>query len=142
MLVAAVFAATAAFSDDSVKPERVRMTEHALTTVQARAAQKAWADHLGVEAIFENSVGMQFCVIPPGTFLMGDDYGKGWKGRLVVKHSQPYFIGRYEVTRSEWERVMGSFHGQPKVGAGDRLPRIGINYAEAAARCERASRIR
>lgn len=125
------------FADDSVKPERVLTTEHALSTKQAQSVQKSWADHLGVDAITTNSIGMQLCLIPPGTFPMGNDYGKGWRGQKVVTHSQPFFIGRHEVTRGEWERLMGSFHGQPKVGVGDRFPRNGVDYAEAAEFCRK-----
>jgi len=113
------------------------MTEHALSTEEAQTVQKAWADHIGVEAVVENSIGMQLSVIPPGTFPMGKEDHKGEDGPQEVTHTQPYFIGRYEVTQGEWERVMGPLRKQPTAGAGDRFPVYGINYPEAAEFCRK-----
>ena len=39
--------------------------------VQAKAHQKAWADHLGVPAQTTHSIGMKLNLIPPGEFVMG-----------------------------------------------------------------------
>lgn len=122
-------------------PEPVVMTELPLTTEQARNAQNAWADHLGVDAIFENAIGMQLSVIPPGTFPMGIANFKPVEPQEVT-HSQPYFIGRYEVTQGEWEQVMGRAVGwQQKTGVGDRIPAYGINYAEAVEFCWKLTEI-
>ena len=38
---------------------------------QAKAFQKAWADHLGVPVQITNRLGMKLNLIPPGEFLMG-----------------------------------------------------------------------
>jgi len=122
---------------DAVEPERVLMTEHSLSAEDAQAKQKAWAEHLGVDAVVENSIGMQLSVIPPGTFPMGKEDHKGEDGPQEVTHTQPYFIGRYEVTQGEWERVMGPLLKQPTVGAGDRFPVYNINYPEAAEFCRK-----
>lgn len=122
-------------ADDSKMPEPVEMIEQSLTTEQAQAAQKAWADHLGVDVIVENAIGMQLSVIPPGTFPLGIASFKEVEPQEVT-HSQPFFIGRYEVTQHEWKRVMGRPVGwQQKTGAGDRFPAYGINYAEAVEFC-------
>lgn len=138
--VIVILVATDAHADDSVAPEPVLMTENGLSTQQAQAAQKAWADHLGGDAIVQNSIGMQFCVIPPGTFPMGWEDREGEDGPREVTHSQPYFIGRYEVTQGEWERVMGPLRQQRKE-RGDRLPMNGINHAEAAEFCRKLTRL-
>lgn len=119
-------------ANDSAMPEPVVMIEQPLTTEQAKNAQKAWADHLGVDAIVENAIGMQLSVIPPGTFPMGREN----EAPQEVTHSQPFFVGRYEVTQGQWERVMGRQSGwQQKTGTGDRIPAYGINYAEAVEFC-------
>lgn len=123
------------------EPEPVQMTEHPLTAEQAQAVQKAWADHLGVDAVVKNSIGMSLCVIPPGTFPMGKQKQKGKQGPQEVTHSQPFFIGQYEVTQGEWRRVMGPLPWKPKTGAGDRFPSYGVNYAEAAAFCRKLSKL-
>ena len=124
-------------ADDSVQPKHVLMDEQALTEQQARAVQQAWADHLGVDAVFENSVGMQLCVIPPGKFPMGDTSRKIG----VVTHSQPFFISKHEVTQQDWQQVMGSADSTPEADAGDRLPACKINHAEAAEFCRKLTQL-
>ena len=128
VFAAIILVAGATHAGDPVTPAPVVILEQPLTTEQAKAAQKAWADHLKVDAIVENSIGMQLSVIPPGTFPMGIANPKGREPQEVT-HTQPYFVGRYEVTQGEWERVMGPLRWQQKTGAGDQFPAYGINYA-------------
>lgn len=140
LFVVILVVASTTHADEPATPKRVVMTKRALTAEQAKAAQKAWGDHLGVNAIVENSVGMQLCVIPPGTFPMGWEERKGEEGPKEVTHSQPYFIGQYEVTQGEWERVMGPLRKQRKQ-LGDRLPVNGISHAEAAEFCRKLTQL-
>lgn len=49
LFAAMVLVAAATHADDSVEPESVLMTQHALTAEQAKTAQKAWAEHIGVD---------------------------------------------------------------------------------------------
>ena len=61
-------------------------------------------------------------LIPPGTFQMGCSPGlaspcDGWETPVhTVTLSQPYYLGRYEVTQAQWVAKMGSnpseFHWQ------------------------------
>ena len=61
---------------------------------------------------------MEFATIPAGRFRMGlSESGRRrigavatdwWRGRVDVRISRAYDIGRYEVTQSEWETVMGT----------------------------------
>gem|GEM_PF-1063288 len=136
-LLAAMILVAAATHADSAEPDRVLMTKQPLSTEQAKAVQKAWADHLGVDAVIENSIGMELSVIPPGTFRMGWEERKGEEGPRVVTHSQPYFIGRHEVTQGEFERVMGKLRWKPGRGAGERFPMYTVNYVEAAEFCRK-----
>ena len=66
---------------------------------------------------FENSVGMEFVQIEPGTFPMGsppDEADReatrgghyGYEALHPVTLSEPFFLGRYEVTQAQWEAVM------------------------------------
>ena len=137
VLAAIMLVTAAARADDSTVPEPVRMTEAPLTTAQAKAAQKAWADHLGFKVITENSIGMPLCVIPPGTFPMGESK----RNRPVVTHRQAYLICRYEVTQGEWKRVMERLPSQLIYGKGDRFPVYRINYAEASEFCRKLTRL-
>ena len=58
-----------------------------------------------------NSVGMEFVLIEPGTFEMGspsDEPGRDEDETLHrVTLSQPFYLGKYEVTQDQWEAVMG-----------------------------------
>jgi formylglycine-generating enzyme required for sulfatase activity len=145
VFAAVILVAAATHADDSVEPERVLMTEHALSTEEAQAKQKAWADHLGFDAVVENSIGLQLCLIPPGTFPMGSPRGeanrKGGEQLQKVTHTQPFFIGRYEVTQAEWERVMGAIKEPREFGSGDRFPIYKITHAEAGAFCRKLTQL-
>jgi formylglycine-generating enzyme required for sulfatase activity len=58
---------------------------------------------------YTNSLGMEFVLIPSGSFMMGS------KHRLAEDHEQPvhkvnisrFFLGKYEVTQAQWKAVMG-----------------------------------
>jgi formylglycine-generating enzyme required for sulfatase activity len=57
----------------------------------------------------------EMLLVPPGTFEMGCVQGTTQGGCSVaalpvhaVTITQPFYIGRYETTQSEWRRVMGS----------------------------------
>ena len=50
--------------------------------------------------IITNSIGMQFKLIEPGTFLMGEE------PHHQVTLTEPFRLGIYPVTRAEYERVM------------------------------------
>lgn len=63
--------------------------------------------------ICHKPTGMVFVLIPAGKFLMGSP--KEEKGRdrdegpvHPVRISKPYYLGKYEVTRGEWKKTMGS----------------------------------
>lgn len=62
---------------------------------------------------FTNSIGMEFVRIPAGTFQMGSPdsepgriYNEGPVHQVTI--GQPFYLGRYEVTQTQWRTVMGS----------------------------------
>ncbi|MDR2460512.1 MAG: formylglycine-generating enzyme family protein [Deltaproteobacteria bacterium] len=58
---------------------------------------------------YTNSIGMEFVAIPPGVFVMGDLYGEDDEKPLrKITISTPFYLGKYEVTQSQWERLMGN----------------------------------
>jgi formylglycine-generating enzyme required for sulfatase activity len=94
---------------------------------KAKEHQEAWAKHLGVPVELTNSIGMKLVLIPPGEFMMGspkelieeelkahsDD--PWYKGHLPgegprhrVRITKPFYLGAYEVTQEEYQRVMGN----------------------------------
>jgi formylglycine-generating enzyme required for sulfatase activity len=61
--------------------------------------------------IRHKKTGMHFVFIPPGEFLMGSpDNEKDRSSREGPVHkvrlSKPFYLGKYEVTRSEWKAIM------------------------------------
>jgi formylglycine-generating enzyme required for sulfatase activity len=84
-----------------------------------------------------NSIGMEFVLIPAGTFEMGSADGDreaaaNEKLRHRVTISKPFYLGKFEVTQAQWEAVMGSspyseprsnpYYGLPGMAARLRKP--------------------
>jgi len=56
-----------------------------------------------------DGVKMEFVLIRPGTFVMGSDANRlDERPARPVTLTQPYCLGKYEVTQAQWARVMGS----------------------------------
>jgi len=77
------------------------------------AGQAAPSTTAQTEASHTNSIGMEFVLIPAGTFEMGSDdrerdASDSEKPRHRVTLSKPFYLGKYEVTQAQWEAVMGS----------------------------------
>ena len=59
----------------------------------------------------ENSIGMEFQLISPGKFMMGSEVKTKIPGTTTPVHevtlTKPFYLGVYEVTQEQFERVMG-----------------------------------
>ncbi|MCU0879788.1 MAG: SUMF1/EgtB/PvdO family nonheme iron enzyme [Pirellulaceae bacterium] len=55
---------------------------------------------------FTNSIGMEFVIVPKGKSWLGG--GKDKLGDQEVEIPTDFYLGKYEVTQGEWERVMGT----------------------------------
>ena len=82
-----------------------------------------------------NSIGMEFVLIPAGEFMMGttkeqldaiasgDQNYRNWIKNETPQHrviiSQPFYMGKYEVTQAQWQAVMGD---NPSYFKGDNHP--------------------
>jgi len=60
-----------------------------------------------------NSIGMEFVLIEPGTFQMGSPATEPGRSKFEgpvheVIISQPFYLGKYEVTQGQWQAVMRS----------------------------------
>jgi formylglycine-generating enzyme required for sulfatase activity len=62
------------------------------------AAEKTW----------NNSIGMEFTMIPAGSFLRESDVvnDSGRTRVTVVTVTKPFWLGKYEVTQEQWAAVM------------------------------------
>ncbi len=57
---------------------------------------------------YANSIGIEFVLIQPGSFMMGS-HGDGDELPLhQVKISKPFYMGKTEVTQEQWYNVMGN----------------------------------
>jgi formylglycine-generating enzyme required for sulfatase activity len=78
----------------------------------ARTQQEVWAKHLGQSVEITNSIGMKLALIPPGEFMMGSPASEAERDDDETQHrvriTKPYYLGMYEVTQGEYERVMGT----------------------------------
>ncbi len=90
---------------------------------QAKAHQKAWADHLGTPVFIKDSIGVEFNLIPPGLFT---------RGACRVKITQPFYLGAYEVTQQQYEQVIGK---NPSLTQDANKPVNNINWNDAVAFC-------
>ena len=94
------------------KPVRSPLLVAPFDAKQAKAAQDAWAKHLGIGTEVTNGIGMKFRVIPPGTFDMGSPESEPQRYDDETLHkvtiTQPKLLGVYPVTQAEWTKVMGS----------------------------------
>lgn len=81
------------------------------TAAQAGEQQRRWAKYLKQPVVINNDIGMKLTLIPPGKFLMGsptDEEGREEDETLhPVEITRPYYLGVYEITQEEYERVMG-----------------------------------
>lgn len=55
---------------------------------------------------FKNSLGMEFVLVPKGKSWLGGGGGK--PGDKEVEIKEDFYLGKYEVTQEEWQKVLGS----------------------------------
>lgn len=71
---------------------------------------------------------MVFNLVPAGSFIMGTDENTG-EGDESPPHevqiTQPFYLGRFEVTQAQWRRIMGS---NPSHFQGDTLPVDSVSW--------------
>ncbi len=74
---------------------------------------------------------LEMVLIEPGTFMMGSPSNE--KGRYhdeqqhQVTITNPFYIGKYEVTQAQWQSVMGS-NPSRKYGVGSNYPVYGVSW--------------
>ena len=77
--------------------------------------------------VVRNSIGMEFAYVPAGSFQMGSS-NSDQKGTPIhqVTFANGFYMGRYEVTAAQWQKVMGS---APKYGTcGENCPVNGVSW--------------
>src|SRR5262249_26791916 len=82
--------------------------------------EKALASHTNSPGTgptsYTNGLGMEFVRGPKGESWLGGGGGEAGKERVVIK--EDFYLGKYEVTQEEWEKVTGNnpshFKADPK----------------------------
>ncbi|MFM8216772.1 MAG: formylglycine-generating enzyme family protein, partial [Pirellula sp.] len=80
--------------------------------------------------LLTNSIGMKLVLIPKGTFMMGSPESEearfGDETQHEVTISKDYYLGVYEVTQAQYEKVMGAnpsyFQGEEIEGSSSNHP--------------------
>ncbi len=86
-----------------------------------------------LEKPLTNSLGMEFTLIPAGTFTMGSPPDEPGRERDELAHtatiSQPFYLQTTEVTVKQWQEIMGkSFFGGKK-GSAD-MPVVTVSWQD------------
>ena len=78
----------------------------------AQELQKKYSVAYRFPIEIENSIGMRFRLIPPGTYVQGSPLSEPGRGpdeeEHVVQIRVPFYMGKYEVTQKEWNLLMGA----------------------------------
>ena len=86
---------------------------------------------LAFEKAFRNSLGMEFVLIPAGTFIMGSPPDEPNRGSNEIQHkvsiSRPFYMQNTEVTLKQWRAVMGKRFLSSRKGA-DNMPVVKISW--------------
>jgi formylglycine-generating enzyme required for sulfatase activity len=88
--------------------------------------------------VMTNSIGMKLVYIQPGEFQMGSNDGGNFENPLhTVKITKGFYMGVYEVTQEQYQKVMGTnpsnFKGE------DNLPVEAVSWDNALEFCTKLS---
>ena len=86
---------------------------------------------LAFEKAFRNSLGMEFVLIPAGTFMMGSPPDEPYRNKDEVWHqvtiSDPFYLQTAEVTLEQWRALMGRKLFGRRMGPGN-MPVVKISW--------------
>ncbi len=78
--------------------------------------------------IFTNSIGMEFVLIPAGSFQMGSNEYDDEKPVHNVKIDKEFYLGKYEVTQKQYQAIMGN---NPSHFKGENHPVEQVSWNDA-----------
>ena len=83
-----------------------------------------------------NTIGMEFVRIEAGTFRMGLPTGRAGRSDErslhTVRITQPFYLGKYEVTQGQWRTVLGN-NPSHFADCGDTCPVENVSWEDAQA---------
>jgi formylglycine-generating enzyme required for sulfatase activity len=86
--------------------------------------------------VLTNSIGMKLAYIQPGEFQMGSNDQDNEKPIHTVTITKGYFMGIYEVTQEQYQKVMGI---NPSAFKGSNLPVENVSWNDAVDFCKKLS---
>jgi sulfatase modifying factor 1 len=121
--------------------EQARKAEEAAKKLEA-ARQGQVATATPGKAYRIPGVGLEMIQVPAGEFLMGSPSSEKYRDDDEVQHrvrlTQPFWLGKYEVTQGQWKAVMGS---NPSNFKGDDLPVENVSWEDATAFCRKLNQM-
>ncbi len=115
--------------------EQARLQTIRLRAETAKRAQENCATSRGETVEVANSIGIKLVLIPPGEFLMGSPEENP---QHRVQITKPFYLGVYEVTQGQYQKVVGSNRSRFK---GESLPVETVSWNDAVAFCKRLSEV-
>jgi formylglycine-generating enzyme required for sulfatase activity len=91
----------------------------------------------------DNELKMKLVWCPPGAFTMGSPRSEARRKfdeeQVDVTLSSGFWLGKFEVTQSEWKQVMETqpWKGKPFTSQGDDVPATYVNWDDAMEFCRR-----
>ncbi len=107
---------------------------------EANSAPKAEGSRVGDERD-DNGLKLKLIWCPPGRFTMGSAAAEEGRDtdeeQVAVGLSDGFWLGKFEVTQSEWKQVMNSepWKGRPFVKEGDDYPATHVSRDDALIFC-------
>jgi len=107
------------------------------------AMQAALGPPRGVTLDLGEGVKMKFALIPAGTFMMGDPekergrFHERSKPQHKVTLTKAFYLGKYEVTQAQYERIMGVNPSRSNKGA--EFPVEQVKWNDCQAFCKKLS---
>ncbi len=94
------------------------------------------------EKTYTSSIGMEFVLIPSGSFTMGSPKSEEGRDDDEIQHevviSKPFLAAKYEVTQGIWKKVMGKNPSHYKE-CGEDCPVEKVTWLDAVKFCNRLS---
>jgi formylglycine-generating enzyme required for sulfatase activity len=114
------------------------------------------ANAQGGDKSLTNSIGMKLTLIPAGKFLMGSPAAEAERDEEELQHevtiTRPFYLGVYEVTQGEYDKLMGKAREggkynpwnrgaffDAKNGGGPDYPMEQVTWGQAVEYCKRLS---
>jgi len=114
---------------------KIELQKGQVQLVQDGQVTSSW--DISLPPRFTNSLGMAFALVPKGKSWLGGGAGK--VGTKEVEIRQDFYLGVYEVTQEEWEKVTGKNPSNFKAVAGvskedqKRFPVENVSWEDAQA---------